>query len=194
MANLHAIHSVGLSLIKYLRNAYPAELQQNYPCDFRLVGSSELNGKSADFGTAVTLYLYRVTINQYLRNSQQLNSLQQITTPLSVDLSYLLTFWATDALAEHTILGWAIRQLHMHQTLSQSDLTPDGGWEPGDLVQVIPNEISNEDLMRIWDAVDPGYRLSVSYVARVVRIDANVQPDAQPVVAKSLRFAAGNDR
>ena len=191
MANLHAIHSVGNSLMTYLRNAYPADLQQDFPCEFRLVASGEMNGDKVDFGTAVTLYLYRVTVNPYLRNTPHVNALQQTSTPLSVDLSYLLTFWADSALAEQTILGWVIRQLYVHQTLSPSDLTPDGGWEPGDVVQVIPSEISNEDLMRIWDALDPGYRLSISYIARVVRIDADVPPDAQPVVAKSLRFTSG---
>ena len=191
MANLHAIPSVGSSLIKYLRNAYPADLQRDHPCDFRLVASGEMNGKEVDFGTAVTLYLYRVNVNQYLRNSPHLNPQQQVTTPLSIDLNYLFTFWADSALAEHTILGWAVRQLYTHQTLSQSDLTPEGGWNPGDFVQVIPNEISNEDLMRIWDALDPGYRLSVSYVARVVRIEADAEPESPAVVSKRLHFARG---
>jgi hypothetical protein len=193
MANLRAVHSVGSSLVKYLKNAYPPDLQRDHACDFRLVASGEMNGEKVDFGTAVTLYLYRVTVNQHLRNTPHVNALQQVTTPLSVDLSYLLTFWADNALAEQTILGWVIRQLYMHQTLSQSDLTPDGGWEAGDFVQVIPTEISTEDMMRIWDAIDPGYRLSLSYIARVVRIDADLQPDGPPVVAKSLRFTAGNE-
>jgi hypothetical protein len=188
VANLRAIHSVGSSLVTYLRNAYPGDLQQEHPCEFRLVASGEMNGKEVDFGTAVTLYLYRVTVNPYLRNATHVNALQQTVQPLSVDLHYLLTAWADSALAEHTILGWVIRELHMHQTLSQSDLTPDGGWDAGDFVQVIPSELTNEDLMRIWDALDPGYRLSVSYIARVVRIETDTQPEAPPVVARRVRF------
>jgi hypothetical protein len=189
MANLHAVHSVGSSLIKYLTNAYPAELRRDHPCDFKLVASGEMNGRRVDFGTAVTLYLYRVTVNPYLRNTPHVNALQQVTTPLSVDLSYLLTFWADNALTEQTILGWALRELYTHQTLSQSDLTPEGGWSASDFVQLIPTEISTEDLMRIWDAIDPGYRISLSYVARVVRIEAEVEPNALPVVSKRLHFA-----
>jgi hypothetical protein len=117
------------------------------------------------------------------------NANQQVTLPLSLDLSYMFTFWSDGAEAEHTIFAWVVRQLYMHQTLSQSDLTLDGGWAAGDFVQVIPSEISNEDLMRIWDALDPPYRLSVSYIARVVRIEPDVLPDAKPVVARRLRFA-----
>ncbi len=188
MANLRAVHSVGFSLVKYLRNAYPDDLRRDHPCDFRLVASGEMNGKDVDFGTAVTLYLYRVTVNPYLRNSLHVNAAQQQVLPLSIDLHYLLTVWADSALAEHTILGWVIRQLYMHQTLSPSDLTPEGGWEGGDLVQVIPSELSNEDLMRIWDALDPAYRLSVSYIARVVRIEPEVQTETPPAVARRLRY------
>jgi hypothetical protein len=189
MANLRAIHSVGFSLAKYLRNAFPAELRTETGCDFQLVSSSEINAKDIDFGPAVTLYLYRVTMNPYLRNSQHVNAQQQTVLPLSVDLHYLLTVWAENPLKEHIILGWVVRELHMHQTLSQSDLTTDGGWEADELVQLIPAELSNEDLMRLWDALEPPYRLSVSYIARVVRIDAQTQGPERPVVARRRRHA-----
>jgi hypothetical protein len=192
MANLRAIHSVGFSLMKYLRNAYPADLRTEFPCDFRLVASGELNGENVDFGTAVTLYLHRVTVNPYVRNSAQLNLQQRPTQPLSLDLHYLLSIWADNSPAEHTILGWVLNQLYQHQTLSQSDLTPEGGWGAGDFVQVIPAELSNEDIMRIWDALDPGYRLTVSYIARVVRIEPDDHPEVMPVVVRGLR-AGGRD-
>ncbi len=44
-------------------------------------------------------------------------------------------------------------------------------------------------MMRIWDALDPAYRLSVPYVARVVRLDPDAFVDASPVVA--ARFGYG---
>jgi hypothetical protein len=185
MANLQAIHSVGSSLVTYLRNAYPTDRVRFPACEFRLVSSGELNGDNVNLAPAVTLYLYRVTMNPYVRNTPNANSHQQ-TTPLSVDLHYLMTVWAENAMAEHTILAWTLSQLYQHQTLSQSDLSPEGGWAPGDFVQVIPAELSNEDLMRIWDALDPGYRLSVSYIARVIRIDPEPRQDRLPVVSRRI--------
>jgi hypothetical protein len=104
----------------------------------------------------------------------------------------LLTIWADSAAAEQTILGWVIRELYTHEALSQSDLTPAAGWGPDDIIQVIPGEISNEDMMRIWDALEPKYHLSLSYVARVVRIDADTQLDGLPVVARRLGFDQGS--
>ena len=98
----------------------------------------------------------------------------------------LLTIWADNALAEQTILGWVVRELYSHQALSQSDLTPAGGWNADDVIQVIPGEISNEDMMRIWDALEPPFHLSLSYIARVVRIDPDVLAPSLPVVARRL--------
>jgi hypothetical protein len=181
---------VGFSLVKYLKNAFPTDLT-DHPCDFRLVASGELNGEAATaLDKVVTLCLYRVTVNPYVRNSPHISANQQATLPLSVDLHYMLTVWSDNALFEHTVLGWAIRQLYQHQTLSQSDLSPDGGWGAGDFVQVIPSELSTEDMMRIWDALDPPYRLSVSYIARVIRIEADAQPATLSVVSRALQTGA----
>jgi hypothetical protein len=191
VANHLAIVSVGDSLVTYLQNAYPADLRALYPCDFKLVSSNEINQHSADFGTAITLYLHRVAVDPYLRNTSDRGAQFRSKVPISLDLHYLVTVWADSAAAEQTILGWVIRELYTHEALSQSDLTPAGGWSTDDVVQVIPGEISNEDMMRIWDALDPPYHLSLSYIARVIRIDADVLPDALPVVARRLTFSQG---
>ena len=189
MANHRAIVSVGESLVTYLQNAYPADLRAQFPCTFKLLSSNELNLSFQDLGTAVTLYLHRVAVDQYLRNSTVYTDPVRPRVPLSLDLHYLLTVWADTALAEQTILGWVARELYTHEALSQSDLTPAGGWSADDVVQVIPGEISNEDMMRIWDALEPPYHLSLSYIARVIRIDPEVsETEAAPVVARRLRL------
>lgn len=181
MANILAIHSVGNSLITYLRNAYPAELRAQHPCEFRLLSSGEI-GKFDDPDTTLSLYLYRVTYNEHLRNSGRIGRSQEGFLPLALDLYYLLTVWSESALAEQTILAWAMLQIHQHPSLNQSSLSPEANWEAEEIVQLAPAELSNEDLMRIWDALDPFYRLTVPYVARVVRIDPDPIPDARRVV------------
>jgi hypothetical protein len=191
MANLLAVHSVGTSLITYLRNSYPDDLRAQHPCEFRLLSSGELAG-SAEFGTLLSLYLYRVTQSEHLRNLQRRPEVDA-PGPLAIDLHYLLTVWADSAVAEHTILAWAMRQLHDRPVFNVASLSPEAGWTPADFVQVIPAELSNEDVMRIWDALDPAYRLSVSYAARTVRIDPDQVPAGRPVVAARSSFAARAD-
>lgn len=187
MANLFAIHSVGASLVAYLRNSYPGELRDEHPCDFRLLSSGELAGLD-DVPTTVSLYLYRVTINEHLRVQRDPSVPGAAVPPLALDLHLLLTVWADDPVAEHAICAWVMRELHTHPIMDVSSLSPDGGWRADEVVQIIPAELSNEDMMRIWDALSPPYHLSLSYTARVVRIDPLVDAEHPPVVATRHQY------
>jgi hypothetical protein len=187
MANVRAIYSVGDSLIKYLRSVSEQLDEFDISCDFALLSGEEI-GDWPKASPSLTLYLYRVTMNEHLRNVARINAPSDAPPPLALDLHYLLTVWASSASEEHTILAWAMRELHLHETLSISDLSPEAGWKDGDVVQVIPAELSNEDLMRIWDSLNLRYRLSVSYIARVVRLDPDVSATGKPVVARRFSF------
>jgi hypothetical protein len=181
MANFRAVHTVGDSLISYLTNSFPADLRNDIPCGFRLISSGELAGEDVP-PTTVTLLLYRVTVDENLRNTRRWNDPSDRRPPLALDLHYLLTVWADSPRAEQVILGWALRQINLFPVLDRSLLKSDGGWLPDDTVQLIPAELSTEDMMRIWDTLKPNYRLSVSFVARAVRIDPDDAPVARPVV------------
>jgi len=187
VTNVLAIHSVGESLRTYLDGSFPADIRAAHPCEFKLVSSGELAGE-VDFDGALSLYLYRVTVNEHARNVRRVSDPARENLPLAVDLHYLLTVWSKSAFTEHVVMAWAMRQLHQHPVFDASSLTTEAAWGAGDFVQVIPAELTNEDIMRIWDALDPGYRLSVSYIARVVRIDTDPDPVALPVVASRFSF------
>ncbi|WP_437310836.1 DUF4255 domain-containing protein [Sorangium sp. So ce388] len=182
---------MGFSLARYLGNAYTEarRVDTGLPvCSFQLSSSGDMHKEPPGTAT-MSLYLYRVTMNQYLRNSVGANDSSDAKPPLALDLHYLLTAWSDSVETEQTVLGWTLRQLYQHEALSASDLSPGAGWTTGDLVQVIPAELSNEDLMRIWDALHLPYRLSVSYIARVVRIDAEQPATARPVVARRIELS-----
>lgn len=174
-------------MITYLRNAYPEPLRTDYPCDFRLLSSGEM-ADIGEVGTAVTLYLYRITVDEHLRTAPMAYKPQDEALPLSVDLHYLLSVWADSALVEHTIVAWVMSELDQHCVLDKATLSTDGGWFDEDQIQIVPVELSNEDLMRIWDALAPNYRLSISYRARVVRIDPQPIPTGKPIVARRLDY------
>lgn len=182
MANVLAIHSVGSSLVTALRNAYPEALRAVAPCDFTLISSGEIN-QVEDIGTTLSLFLYRATMNEHFRNASRINGRTGDIPPLSLDLHYVMSVWAGSAFLEQVILAWAMRHLHLHPLLDLSSLSPEAGWRAEDMAQVIPAELSNEDLMRIWDALQPPYRLSASYVVRSVRIEPDEAVEEGPVVA-----------
>jgi hypothetical protein len=192
LANVLAIHSVGYSLAGFLRQLYrTTDLRERHPCNFRLISSGEIAESSTietETSATLTLYLYRVTRNEHLRNQPRTPDGPRLPLTLSVDLHYLMTVWTESAMAEHNILTWAMSQLDQHPSFSGTLLSAEAGWQPNDAIQVVPEELSIEDLMRIWDALEPPYRLSVSYTARVIRIDPDEGPDHRPVVATDFVY------
>jgi hypothetical protein len=88
-------------------------------------------------------------------------------------------------------MAWAMRQLHLHPLLDASSLSPEPAWDADEVIQIVPAELSTEDIMRIWDALEPSYRLSASYIARTVRLDPHELPEALPVVATRYAYSAG---
>ncbi len=189
MANFQAVHSVANSIVTFLNNTYPAQVNgvDTPECEFALVSSGELAGTIADT-TRVTLYLYRVTVNEHTRQQRPVPMSPAQPAPLGLDLHFLITAWGATAQAEQVPLTWAMRQLYLHPILDASSLTPEAGWGPDEVIQIIPAELPTEDMMRIWDALEPAYRLSVSYIARMVRIDPDAIADATPVVATRLGY------
>lgn len=190
MANVLAIHSVGNSIVTFLRNTYPQKVSgQDLPdCGFDLISSGEMAGTVGD-ATRVTLYLYRITVNEHCRQQRPGPMSPEQQAPLGLDLHYLLTAWAGNAQDEQLPLCWAMRQLYQYPILDASSLSPEAGWSSDEVIQIIPSELPTDDMMRIWDALEPAYRVSVSYIARLVRIDPDTLVAARPVVA--TRFGYG---
>jgi hypothetical protein len=79
-----------------------------------------------------------------------------------------------------------MRELYQLSLLDRSVLTTvDAGFTSAEPIQLTPAEMSVEDMMRIWDAITPSYRLSVPFVARVLHIDIE-RDEGRAVVAKRL--------
>src|ERR1044071_5923978 len=83
LANFRAIHSVGHSLATWLKNSFPTELAAGQTFDIRLISSGEMNDADEP-GPGVTLYLYRVTVNEHLRNAKNPNDPSGSRAPLSL--------------------------------------------------------------------------------------------------------------
>ena len=195
MANLAAIRSVGSSLSSFLDNAYRTAVfptgVSKPTCTFSVVSSSQIHEEQnpPNLSVQVLILLHRVSVDPHLRNAGRITTPDMQPTPLSIDLHYLFTFWSTSADNEHLALAWTMRQLHVAPLLDSTTLSAEAQWSPDEIVHLIPAELPNEDLIRIWDSLRPDYRLSLAYTARVVRIDPDVINEAGPVVATRLRYA-----
>src|SRR5262245_2559397 len=136
MANVLAIHSVGNSIVTFLRNTYPQQIggRAMPGCSFELLSSGQLAGEIEET-TRITLYLYRITVNQHCRQTRRSGASLAAPTPIGVDLHYLLSAWAGTALDEHVTMAWAMRQLHQAPVLDISSLSPEAGWARDEVVQ-----------------------------------------------------------
>jgi hypothetical protein len=196
MANIAAIRSAGTSLATYLTNAYrdaPFPPGVAKPaCTFRVTSIGRVAAADfppSDTSVDVLIFLYRASINQHLRNVGRVMEPGARPVPLSVDLHYLFSFWAGSSENEQLVLGWTMRQLHLVPVLDSSILSAEAAWAADDVIQLIPQEITTEDLMYIWGALEPHYHLSLSYIARVVRIDPDETLEGRDVVATRFDYA-----
>lgn len=188
MANHLAIHSFCQSLSDYLSQRHatyePPPGGAALPsASFVVLSSSKFSSDDAIADT-VSLFLHRITINNHLRNTRAGAAIG----PLHLDLHLLLTVWAADAEDEHTLLAWAMRELHQHAFMDRSSLSEDADWAIDEQINIAPAELSPEEMARIWEAAHRGYRLSYPFIARVVRIGVDRTPDAAPVVASRFTY------
>lgn len=194
MANIAAIRSVGSSLAEYLERSYQAAV---FPpdvtkptCTFDVVSGSAIQKVEDPENSAVSvqIFLYHVGTDPHLRNSGRLAA-PDMVPPLSVALHYLFTFWSTSADNEHLVLAWTMLHLQATPLLDATILSSEAGWTAEEVVQLIPEELSTSDVMRVWDTLQPKFRLSVGYVARVVRIEPDEIPEQRAVVATRFNYA-----
>jgi hypothetical protein len=185
MANTLATFSVCNALRTFLQQAYDtAPVQPVAGARFDVITANVINAAPPTGQDLVTVFLYRVTVNEHQRNLRVEPYRERV--PLTLDLHLLLTTWSATARNEHALLTWTMRELYQRPVLDMSLLSAEANWQPGDAIQIVPAELSNEDMMRLWDALAPPYHVSLSYVARMLRIDADPLPDYGPVVSRRI--------
>jgi hypothetical protein len=138
----------------------------------------------------LALFLYRVEVNGTMRAAWSGVGHQDGHAHLPLDLHYLLIPWAANALFECRILGRAMQALEDVPILSGPLLDPAAQWMPGEAVQVCYEQLSTEDTMRIFDSLPVDFKLCLSYVARVVRIEGRIDTGDVPATAVTVGLRA----
>jgi hypothetical protein len=179
MAGFRAISAAGKSIERVLNTCF----DDDEPVDGK--NTKALLVQSTDFdptsGTitfpALSLFLYRVEVNRTMRAAWSAVGALDGRPHLPVDLHFLLTAWADNAEHEYAILGRAMQCLEDTPILGGPLLHAAGEWAPNEVVQVTADDLALDAVMRTFDALEANYRLSVAYLARVVRIDGAPAPD-----------------
>lgn len=173
MADYRAVATVTEAILQLLRSNYrPEDFGQEL--EFKVFTAKDF---AKPLAAGVSLFLYRIFPNGVQRTppSRPAPDGRQFPTLLPLDLHLLLTVWGKEASLQHTIAGWMMRVLEDQPILPAAVLnavTP-GVFRAHETVEVSLTELTNEDLLRIWDTlVQNVYQLSVPYVARVLRIES----------------------
>ena len=186
MADFRSIAAVGRSIERLLNAAF-TDADPPVPgktTRAALVTSDAFDpgaGGGFDAGSAgLSIFLYRIVPNATMRAAWSAVGHVDGRSHLPVDLHYLCTAWADNADWEHAILGKTMQCLEDTPMLGGPLLAPSAGWAPTEAVQVLLGDVEIETLLRIFDSFESEYRLSVPYVARVVRIDGAVASPSPP--------------
>jgi hypothetical protein len=199
LASFTAVQGVMSAIVDMLQEALPTALSGSaVGASVQLLGSAQLNSTIPN--NTLVLYLYRISIDPtmvggYLRTKPGAGAR---TPEISVMLHFLMFTIADTAVNEISLMGWGFQQLATTPMIGADRLAaqaiaglPAGAppivWEDNDTVQVATEELTREELMRIWDTLPLKYRLTVPFVARGLRL--TLTPDMRqytPVVDRSI--------
>lgn len=173
MADFRAINAVCEAVLQVLRNAV-REDDFDHELEFKVFTAKDF---SKPLNAGVSLFLYRVFPNgiQRIPAGRPGPDGRRQPTLLPLDLHFMLTVWGKEASLQHLLTGWLMRVLEDHPIFPAALLNAvsPGTFRPDESVEVSLTELTNEDLLRIWETlVQDIYQLSVPYVARVVRIES----------------------
>lgn len=194
MSNSLAIAAVTATLRNLLAQAaYPlsGEPSPDPLSDVTVTTKSPDKARISEQYNQLNLFLYQTLPNAAFRNRDMPGrgrSGEESPQPLALNLYYLLTAYGgtSDDILAHRLLGRALSLLHDKPVLSPSDI--EAALPGTDLhrqvenVRLTPVSLSWEELSKLWSTLQTPYRVSVTYEASVVLIDAQRPTRAAPPV------------
>ncbi len=156
--------------------------------DVTLDSPADLKNGEGSF-QKINLYLYQVLENAPTKNQPPIalddGTLQY--PPLTLQLYYLLTPYASDVPSAHKVLGHAMRVFYDNAIVSEAGL-PEPVRLVTDKLAIVLLSTKLEDLTRIWNALQTPYRLSVCYEVRVVPIESTLTRDISRARARVTEY------
>jgi hypothetical protein len=191
MATANAIPAVGQAILGLIAAGVPRD--EFASAQFQLYQAKDFQSPMEE---GISLYLYRITAAGEIRNypPQIAPDGRRYRQPLPINLHYLLSSWARDAVKQQRLLGWAMRILEDTPVMPATVLNQAGPetdtFRPNETVDLVLEMISVYDMGAIWDVAKPNTQPSVCYVARMVGVESPLEViEAAP--AQTRVFRAG---
>lgn len=190
MASYRAVNGVLLSLEHFFKTRMPTELKSgSVSASVKLFGNATIHDEQT--GNYLGLYLHRLAIDPHGRSRffapQGTDKNAGPAPELPVNLHLLLMASGSSASIEADLLAWAMTALANEARLDISHLSDyDQGWTEKEILTITPEEMNNEDLLRIWDTLNVSFTLSVPYVIKTLRLRLNTQETQGPPVVSRI--------
>lgn len=195
MANYSAIYGLLTALENYLKrrleDASGDPLLSN--AGVVVLGSDDL--KSEPPAGSVGIYLHRISIDPHGRGRYlpPSTSTGRPVPELPVNLHLMVIGWASTAAKEVDMLAWAMQQIGGSLELDSASLVErDSSWGENNVVQIIPEDMSTEDLLRIWENLPRSYMLSTPYIMKTASLAAPDWSETYPRIGSTVMPTGGS--
>lgn len=173
MADFRAIRSVSEAVVLLLQESYRPE-DFSTELEFRVFTSRDFATPPAN---GASLFVYRIYPHGSWRTpAGRIGPTgHRDSTQLPVELHFLITVWGGEASLQHSLAGWVMRTLEDTPLLPAGFLNAavPGVFRDDESVEIALAELSNEDMLRIWEVLGLRvYQLCIPYVARVLNIES----------------------
>ncbi|MBX2796100.1 MAG: DUF4255 domain-containing protein [Myxococcales bacterium] len=175
MAGTLVISEVGDTLLSIVRTSVQGLVPD---ANVRLASVDEVRTLVPAPDPAISVFLYNVGIQAETRNAPPKQGFDR--PPLTLELRYLVTPWSDDARSAHEMCGHILRGLYDNAHVAYPDLQGTS-WSEGDTLQVLLESLPVSEHYNIWEPADIPYKLSLSYLVRVVGLDPGTVAGGQPI-------------
>lgn len=161
-------------------------------------GVSFAHYQSSNFASpmneGISLWLYRITVNANRNLPPAIGrDGRRYRPPLPLDVHYLVTAWAGDAIKQQRLLGFAIRTLEDTPilpagVLNQHSPEPDV-FRPDETVELVFEALTVQDASYIWQVAQTKEQPSAPYVARMVEIESAIPIEGDLTQTREFDFS-----
>lgn len=136
---------------------------------------------------ALSIYCYKVTVDTETRPGWSGVASADGVPRIPLRMHLMVSAWDTVVESELEWLGLAAQILESESVLTGPLLHPSGDWRPGEVVQVVTDDVGFEAMSQAFQALTTDYRLSLLYLARVVVLEGTGGATTEPVTAVAAR-------
>jgi hypothetical protein len=176
MASPNAIAATGQAIVAMIAAGISRDEFPN--AKFELYQAANFQNPMSE---GISLYLYRITPSGEIRNYPPRISAdgRRYRPLLPINLHYILSAWAREALKQQRLLGQAMRILEDTPVIPAGILNQGGPeddtFRPTETVDLIMESISIYDMGAIWDVSKPNVQPSIGYTARMIGLESQVE-------------------